>query len=54
VPTEVDAGQSGGFKLTSAITTRQGGWGIALLVLGGALVAAGVVKSRQTRGQHAA
>jgi hypothetical protein len=54
VPTEVDAGQSGGFKLTSAITTRQGGWGIALLVLGGALVAAGVVKSRQARGQHAA
>jgi hypothetical protein len=54
VPTEVDAGQSGGLKLTSAITGHQSAWGLALITLGGVLVFAGILKSRQTRGQHSA
>ncbi len=54
VPTEVDAGQNGGFKNMSAITTSQGVGGLALLTLGGLLVFAGIMKSRQTRGQHSA
>jgi len=54
VPTEVDAGQSGGMKNASAITTHQSAGGIALLMLGGVLVFAGILKARQTRGQHSA
>ncbi|MFI7066375.1 hypothetical protein ACIBL3_35640 [Kribbella sp. NPDC050124] len=54
IPTEVDAGQSGGLQSVSAIAGSQSAWGIALLMLGGVLVFAGVLKSRQTRGQHSA
>jgi hypothetical protein len=54
VPTEIDAGQSGGLKNVSAITGNQSAWGVALLMLGGVLVFAGILKSRQTRGQHSA
>ncbi|MEU4606599.1 hypothetical protein AB0F43_26705 [Kribbella sp. NPDC023972] len=54
VPTEVDAGQSGGLQNMSAIAGKQSTWGVALLMLGGVLVFAGILKSRQTRGQHSA
>ncbi|WP_238164176.1 hypothetical protein [Kribbella pittospori] len=54
VPTEVDAGQSGGLKLTSTITGHQSVWGLGLIMLGGVLVFAGILKSRQNRGHHAA
>ncbi|WP_238154853.1 hypothetical protein [Kribbella soli] len=54
VPTDVDAGLSGGMKNASATTSSQSIWGIALLTLGGLLVFAGVLKARQRRGQHSA
>jgi hypothetical protein len=38
----------------SALASSQSVWGIALLMLGGVFVFAGVMKSRQTRGQHSA
>jgi hypothetical protein len=54
VPTEVEAGQSGALKNANAVTSHQGVGGIALLTLGGLLVLAGILKARQTRGNHSA
>jgi outer membrane biosynthesis protein TonB len=53
VPTEVDAGLSGTAN-KSAITSTQGIWGGVLLAFGGILLVAGLLKSRQRRGHHAA
>jgi hypothetical protein len=56
VPTEIDAGLSGPQQLTnaSASTSHQSSWGAALLVVGGVLLFAGVLKSRlRRRGNHA-
>jgi hypothetical protein len=59
VPTEVDAGGSGGIKASSAHTTTAAAvtnshsvWGIALLGLGAALLLIGLLKARRPRGQH--
>ncbi|WP_328526538.1 hypothetical protein [Kribbella sp. NBC_00359] len=59
VPTEVDAGGSGGTRASSAHTTtaaaviqRQSVWGVALLGLGGALLISGLLKTLRRRGQR--
>jgi hypothetical protein len=55
VPTEVDAGLSGGHRNAAASTgSSQNALGIGLLSLGGVLVFAGVLKARQRRGHHSA
>ncbi|MFC0624819.1 hypothetical protein [Kribbella deserti] len=54
VPTEIDAGLSGGQQNTSASSNGPSTGGIALLCLGGVLVFAAVLKARQRRGQHSA
>jgi hypothetical protein len=55
VPTEINAGLSGGKHLSnaSANTSHQSTWGAVLLVMGGLLIGAAVLKGRlRRRGQH--